>query len=393
MLLRASAFVAALVLAPVIASAQQPCTGDARHVVNELYRHILERSADRGSDQWVRQLNSGSATVKEIVRQIVMSSEHSQRFVPTGSGEANERAVRNLYRHILGRDPDENGLRAHAQGLQTSGLAGVVDNMLNSAEYQQAYGDNGVPGSPGLRFCGQGQQSSTRGSTGTDDMRFRTMDSDNDGRITRGEWRGSRPSFNVHDWNRDGVLSGDEVRAAARRPASDINERDFDPNDDSFDSWTASSFATIDHNRDNRISEAEWHHGYEVFRRVDRNGDGFLSRQEFLASDMDDDREDSFDNLDANGDGRVTRDEWHGSADAFNLLDRNDNNVLTRAEVIGNPRAGGDRFSSLDMNRDDRLTLEEWHWSRRSFNQQDANGDGVITRREFNGGAVPTTGR
>ena len=46
----------------------------------------------------------------------------------------------------------------------------------------------------------------------TEAERFRAMDRDGDGVITRAEWRGSDRSFDVHDWNRDGVLSGDEMR-------------------------------------------------------------------------------------------------------------------------------------------------------------------------------------
>ena len=47
--------------------------------------------------------------------------------------------------------------------------------------------------------------------------RFQGMDRNNDGRITRQEWNGSDQSFKVHDWNGDGVLSGDEVRPGGRR--------------------------------------------------------------------------------------------------------------------------------------------------------------------------------
>lgn len=49
-------------------------------------------------------------------------------------------------------------------------------------------------------------------------MRFRGLDRNHDGRITRDEWRGNDVSFRVHDWNGDGVLSGEEVRPGAHRP-------------------------------------------------------------------------------------------------------------------------------------------------------------------------------
>lgn len=42
--------------------------------------------------------------------------------------------------------------------------------------------------------------------------RFRGMDTDRDGVVTRAEWRGSDRAFRNHDTNGDGVLSGAEVR-------------------------------------------------------------------------------------------------------------------------------------------------------------------------------------
>ena len=57
--------------------------------------------------------------------------------------------------------------------------------------------------------------------------RFEGMDRNNDGRITREEWRGSDRSFENHDWNGDGVLSGDEVRPgrAAQQQLGDGRSR------------------------------------------------------------------------------------------------------------------------------------------------------------------------
>ena len=90
---RGLVFVGLLAMAPSLAIAQQPCTTDSRRVVDELYRHMLERSADAGSQGWVDRLNSGT-TVREIVRQIAQSPEHMQRFFnPSEGATANENAV------------------------------------------------------------------------------------------------------------------------------------------------------------------------------------------------------------------------------------------------------------------------------------------------------------
>jgi len=315
-MVRAIAFVTALAL-PAVAAAQQPCTTDARHVVNELYRTMLERSADRGADGFVQRLSTGQATVRDIVRDIAISPEHTQRFVAQGSADALQQSANNLYRHVLGRPGDPDGLQAHAEGLRTQGVAAVVDSMINSDEYRQSFADSGIPGTQ-LRFCG-----AVAGTSGRAGARFRNMDTNGDGRITRSEWRGSAQTFTANDVNRDGVLTAGELRDnALDRPVG-----------------TSGTNATAD-----------------------------------------------FDVLDRNANGRIERNEWTGSASSFEQLDTNGNNLLSRAELSAyeSDNASSD-FRTLDANRDGRLTIQEWNWSRRSFDLQDANGDGIITAREFQG--------
>ncbi len=223
--------------------------------------------------------------------------------------------------------------------------------------------------------------------TGNATIRFAEMDRNNDRTITRAEWNGSDRSFAVHDWNGDGILSGDEVRVGAQRPPRTTDDRTFDSQEReyAFDDWTARGFTDIDHNRDGRITRDEWHFDREGFRRADHNSDGVLSRAEFLAEDQeDDDREDRFEYLDLNGDNRVSRNEWHGTAARFTALDANRDGVITRVEMVG-PEAPPELFSSMDVNRDRVITAEEWHWSRASFDARDLDRNGRLTREEFNG--------
>ena len=223
-------------------------------------------------------------------------------------------------------------------------------------------------------------------------QRFAEMDSNGDGTISREEWRGSLQSFRVHDWNRDGVLSGNELRDAVRQTPADQLE-DFDTVD-SMNDWSPSRFTTLDRNRDGRIARAEWPYDADSFYRIDRDRNNIVSRTEFLGGDFDDDRGDRFDYLDADGNNRVTRQEWHASADAFTWLDRNRDGVLSRVEVEGETTGtatGADLFDRLDVNNDNRINRAEWQWTRGSFDQRDANGDGVLNRRELAGTAVDGT--
>jgi Ca2+-binding EF-hand superfamily protein len=342
---------------------------------------MFERSFNP-DEGMVRPLASGQSTVRELARAAANTPEYRQRYL-SGNREA---GVTALYKHLLGRDPDAAGLQVQVRRANAEGYEPVIEAILSSSEYNSKYGDYGVAGS-NLRYCGTGQNARSGGARG----RFAQMDRNNDGAIQRSEWTGTARSFTSHDWNGDDVLSGDELRVGTWR-SRQSGEEDYDPNG-AFSGWDESSFNQIDRNNDGRVSSREWYYDTQSFVRADRNRDGFLSRSEFLGADVDDDRGDQFDSLDANNNGYIDRREWHGASQAFQWLDRDNDNLLSRAEMTGSSRQW-DQFAALDSDQNGRLTPEEWRWSRRSFNQQDVNGDGVLSRREFtSGGGVPTSGR
>ena len=324
-MLRAIALVTTLAI-PAVSAAQQPCTPNAQQIVNQLYRTMLERSADRGTNDFVRRLSTGQLTVRELVRELALSQEHMQRFAPATNNDAQRRAaVTAFYRHILGREPDQGGLQAHMDGMRTQGPAAVVEAMLNSEEYTQRFGDFGVPGTD-RRYCG----AYANNTQNRIDPQLRAMDTNRDGRITRGEWQGTNWAFANADLNGDGVITADELGGSA-----------------------------VDRNRPVGTS-------------------GILSEEAAAR----------FDALDRNRNGRIERNEWRGTAAEFTRLDTNRNNLLSREEIAAASNAAPDDFRQLDLNNDGRLTIEEWNWNRRTFDQQDTNGDGVITPREFTGRPV-----
>jgi Phycobilisome Linker polypeptide/Domain of unknown function (DUF4214)/EF hand len=380
---------AVLAFAPSLALAQQPCTSDADSAVDAVYRQVLERPSGSEGNARAEQLRNGQTTVREIVREIAKSSEHRQRFLSTAGPNGRVTAVTNLYRHLLARAPDPAGLNSHVQGLGNGNIDAIIDTIIDSPEYQEKFGIDTVPGGA-RRYCREGNSSAANNPASR--MRFRNMDRDGNGVIERAEWNGSRGSFDVHDWNGDNVLSGVEVEPGARRAARRAEENDFDPAGPA--TWTDEAFRQVDRNNDGRVTSNEWYYNAEYFRRADRNRDGALTLSEFTSTSMDDDRDDRFDNLDTNRNGRVEKSEWHGSLDAFEWLDRNRDNVLSRVEVVGGDSNQFDSFASLDTNRSGTLTPDEWKWTTRSFNRYDSDSDGLLTRREFTaGGGTPAAAR
>jgi Ca2+-binding EF-hand superfamily protein len=212
-------------------------------------------------------------------------------------------------------------------------------------------------------------------------IRFQAMDTNHDGVITRREWRGNDRSFRNHDWNNDGILSGDEVRPGARRETP-WDDRDIETAIEREDDWTDARFRTLDHNNDGRLSRSEWHAGAELFSRIDRNRDNVISNAEFKGGE-DDDREDRFADLDVNRDGRLTRNEWHGSTAVFDALDANRDAVLTRVEAVGTEGGTRDEFRNVDVDGDGAIARNEWHWNAAAFDRLDANRDGRLSRQEW----------
>ena len=147
-------------------------------------------------------------------------------------------------------------------------------------------------------------------------MQFREMDSDNDGVITRTEWRGSAQSFRNFDTNRDGVLSGDEIWV-------DRGRRDRN-----------AMFDRADRNNDGVISRPEWSGDPDAFERLDRNNDGAISRGELRDFEFDDEgfTRPAFSTLDRNNNGVITTNEWTRRTDEFRALDADGDGVLTERE-------------------------------------------------------------
>ena len=230
-------------------------------------------------------------------------------------------------------------------------------------------------------------------------MRFQGLDTNRDGVITRGEWRGNDVSFRNQDWNGDGILSGDEVRVGARRQTNWSQDWNRDGRVDNLDSQIAQRFRGYDMDNDNRVVRNEWPGDARLFARLDTSRDGYLSMQEYtqgggFALDSQGGPSYRFSNVDMNSDGWISRSEWHmGSAD-FTRLDINRDNRISRFEFENDTAAYNDsryspaQFNAFDTNRDGWLTRPESRMSAFEFDRLDANRDNRISRFEFENTAI-----
>lgn len=94
--------------------------------------------------------------------------------------------------------------------------------------------------------------------------RWRKLDQDGDGKISRSEWQRSEQAFDRMDTDKDGFLTKEELRSAAREFREKHRDR----------------LREMDADADGNISRSEWKGKEEMFNRLDANHDGVLSRDE-----------------------------------------------------------------------------------------------------------------
>jgi hypothetical protein len=105
------------------------------------------------------------------------------------------------------------------------------------------------------------------------------MDTNQDGKISRDEWRGDAEVFKRLDTDNDGLLTREDIQSqmrAGRRGGRGVRNGRVGPGGRGGNG----ARAKMDQNKDGQISREEWKRKPEVFDRLDQNKDGVLTRDE-----------------------------------------------------------------------------------------------------------------
>ncbi len=103
--------------------------------------------------------------------------------------------------------------------------------------------------------------------------RMKRFDANNDGKITREEFKGPERYFNRFDSDKDGVLTEEEVKSGRRGGGGGMGSG-------RMGGGGGVNAERVDKNKDGAISADEWQ---AFFDAADENGDGILQKEEWEA--------------------------------------------------------------------------------------------------------------
>lgn len=109
-----------------------------RQIFNE--QQLLSANRDKALES---QLRNGQITVREFIRGLLLSESFRQRNYQPNS---NYRFVEMCVQRVLGRQVySDRETLAWSITIATKGLAAFIDDLLNSEEYLESFGDDTVP--------------------------------------------------------------------------------------------------------------------------------------------------------------------------------------------------------------------------------------------------------
>ncbi|MBN4049929.1 EF-hand domain-containing protein [bacterium AH-315-M10] len=251
-------------------------------------------------------------------------------------------------------------------------------DKISKQQRRKLHGTGGdeMDGSRGDKFDkGDRKRRGKRGGKKGWQRMMEHADTNGDGKLSEKEWIAmQRDQFNRMDSNGDGSLSAEEIKAhmesRKRGRKGKDGQRGSRENKRGGDSKQQAKLAK------------------RIFQRMDRNGDGSISKDE--APDRM-----PFDQVDSDGDGKVSEAEftkaWLAHAKQRGGQGRNGSRGQDGEKKDMDRRGGqrgGDRaaafFKRMDKNGDGKITKDEApERLKRAFDRIDTDGDGSITQEEL----------
>jgi len=119
---------------------------DIQGVIRAVYRQLLGNDYVMASERLTSAeslLRNGYISVREFVRCVAKSELYKTKFF---YGNFQTRVIELNYKHLLGRAPyDESEVIHHLDLYETQGYDADIDSYIDSAEYQENFGDYIVP--------------------------------------------------------------------------------------------------------------------------------------------------------------------------------------------------------------------------------------------------------
>ncbi len=119
-------------------------SGDLDNLIAAAYRQIYFHAFKADRETFLEsQLRNGQITVRQFIRGLILSNRYKRSFYELNN---NYRFVEQTVQRVLGRDVySEKEKIAWSIVVATKGIEGFIDQLLNSDEYLENFGDDIVP--------------------------------------------------------------------------------------------------------------------------------------------------------------------------------------------------------------------------------------------------------
>jgi phycobilisome rod-core linker protein len=117
---------------------------DMDALIEAAYRQIFFHAFKADRERFLEsQLRNGQITVRQFIRGLVLSNTYRKSFYDLNS---NYRFVEQTVQRVLGRDVYSDREKiAWSIVVATKGIKGFIDDLINSEEYLETFGDSIVP--------------------------------------------------------------------------------------------------------------------------------------------------------------------------------------------------------------------------------------------------------